>query len=57
MCICVFLCGFVHEYSAEEGQKRTSDPPELELQADVSCPTWALGLKLESFVKSCALIH
>lgn len=57
MCICVFLCGFVHEYSAEEDQKRTSDPLELEFQADVSCPAWARGLKLESFVKSWALIH
>ena len=57
MSICVFLCGFVHEYSAKEDQKRTSIPLELQLQADVICPAWARGLKLESFVKGCALIY
>lgn len=39
-------------------QKRTSDPPELELQAVVGCPTWVLRSKPRSSGRAAgALTH
>lgn len=34
----VSTCGYLHKYSAHRGQEKTSDPPELDLQAAVSLP-------------------
>lgn len=37
--LCVSLCLYVHLCAGSHGnRKRTSDPLDLELQADVSCP-------------------
>lgn len=41
VCICVSVCEV--SASAHGGQKRTSDPLEMELQANVSHPKWVLG--------------
>jgi hypothetical protein len=48
VCVCVFVhtCTCVH---AGAGEKRLSDPQELELEVVVSC---LLGTKLESFIGS-----
>jgi hypothetical protein len=35
---CIYVC-----IGVPRGQKRASDPLELELQVDVSCPMWVLG--------------
>lgn len=41
VCLCV---GFVHvRAGVHRGQKRASDPLELELWGIVNCPTWVLG--------------
>jgi hypothetical protein len=52
VCICasVWLC--VCECSAHGGQKRASDPPELELQVVVSRPLWVLGIELRSSARA-----
>lgn len=49
MCIFVWVCSRVHSAG---GQKRLSDPLEMELHAGVSCPAGALGLKPGSSVKA-----
>lgn len=52
-CLCVSVYGLCHlGWCTQGGRKRVSDPLELELQEDVSCPVWVLGSKLQSLGRS-----
>lgn len=47
MCVCVSVCRHVHMSTCVWGiQKRVPDLLELELQADMSCPTFIPGTEL-----------
>ena len=60
---CVFVCeGVCVSYAcahvcadACQGQKRTSDPLEVEPQVVVSCLAWVLGTELDSSRRASAL--
>lgn len=46
------MCGYGHtSVSAGRGQKRVSDPLELELQGVIRHPTWVLKIQLRSSVR------
>lgn len=54
--IFVFVCACAHVCAdACQGQKRTSDPLEVEPQVVVSCLAWVLGTELDSSRRASAL--
>jgi len=45
-----------HACRCHGGQKRASDPLELELQAVVNCPIWVLGATLEASARGASTL-
>lgn len=47
LCVCVSVCVCcTHEYNVLKGQKKVSDPLELDLHTVASSLTWLLGIEL-----------
>ena len=46
MCVCVYVCLCVQEWTFTWKPERASDPLKLELQAVVSHLTWVMGTEL-----------